>query len=192
MAPPYTLSPMAANTNPVPKRAEGALIVPVDVPVPVRRLRDRMDPAAAEGVPAHITLLYPFMPPTAVDEVIRRELERIIAAEPVFPFTLGRVERWPDVVYLAPEPDAPFRRLIAALIEAFPDYPPYGGVYDQMVPHLTIAQDPRPDWLAAAERALPAMLPIPAVAREALLLGHLPEQPWETHLHLPLGSAPAR
>lgn len=178
---------MAANANPAARQAEGALIVPVDVPVPVRRLRDRMDPAAAQGVPAHITLLYPFMPPTAVDDATRRELERIIAGEPVFSFTLERVERWPEVVYLAPEPDAPFRRLIAALTKAFPDYPPYGGAHDDTVPHLTIAQDPRADWLEAAERALPAMLPIPAVAREALLLGHLPEQPWETHLHLPLG-----
>jgi 2'-5' RNA ligase len=178
---------MAANTDPAARQPEGALIVPVDVPVPVRRLRDRMDPAAAQGVPAHITLVYPFMPPSAVDEATRRELDRIIASEPVFPFTLARVGRWPDVVFLVPEPDAPFRRLIAALTEAFPDYPPYGGAYDESVPHLTIAQDPRPDWLDAAERALPAMLPIPAVAREALLLGHLPEQRWETHLHLPLG-----
>jgi 2'-5' RNA ligase len=174
---------MAANTS----LAEGGLILPVDVPVPVRRLRDRMDPSAAQGVPAHVTLIYPFMHPAAMDEATRRRLEQIIAAEPAFSFALTRVGRWPDVVYLAPDPDEPFRRLIAALTDAFPDYPPYGGVHDEVVPHVTVAADPRPDWLDAAERALPAMLPIRAVAREALLVGHLPEQPWETHLHLPLG-----
>ena len=45
---------------------ESAIIVPVQVPVAVGRLRDRMDPSAAQGVPAHVTLLYPFMPPEAL------------------------------------------------------------------------------------------------------------------------------
>lgn len=171
---------------------EGALIIPVDVPVPVRRLRDRMDPVAAQGVPAHITLLYPFIPPAAVEDDTRRTLEQIFASEPVFSFALTRVARWPDVVYLEPEPDEPFRRLIGALTAAFPGYPPYGGAHADVVPHLTIAQDQPADYLDAAEHALPAMLPIRDVAREALLLGHLPTQPWQTHLHLPLGAAPAR
>jgi 2'-5' RNA ligase len=171
---------------------EGALIVPVEVPVAVRRLRDRMDPAAAQGVPAHVTLIYPFMPPEALDRAARHELERIIAAEPAFPFRLTRVARWPEVVYLVPEPDEPFRRLITALTDAFPEYPPYGGAYADVMPHLTIAQDAWPEYLAAAEHALPAMLPIRDVAREALLLSHLPAQPWQTHLHLPLGAPPAR
>ncbi len=171
---------------------EGALIIPVDVPVPVRRLRDRMDPSAAQGVPAHVTLLYPFMPPEALDDDTRRRLAQIVASEPVFSFVLARVARWPNVVYLVPEPDAPFRRLIGALGEAFPDYPPYGGAHSEVVPHLTIAADQPPDYLAAAEHALPGMLPIRDVAREALLLGHKPAQPWQTHLHLPLGAPAGR
>jgi 2'-5' RNA ligase len=174
---------MAANATP----AEGGIIVPVDVPVPVRRLRDRMDPSAVQGVPAHVTLIYPFMHPAEIDAATRRRLEQIVAGEPSFSFALTRVGRWPDVVYLAPEPDEPFRRLIAALADGFPDYPPYGGAYDEIVPHVTVAADPRPDWLDAAERALPAMLPIRDVAREALLVGHLGGGPWQTHLHLPLG-----
>lgn len=166
---------------------EGAIIVPVEVPIPVRRLRDRMDPSAAQGVPAHVTLIYPFMAPDALNDSVRADIERIVAGEPAFPFTLTRVGRWPDVVYLVPEPEEPFRRLIAALSAAFPDFPPYGGAHETVVPHLTVAQDPRPGYLAAAEHALPAMLPIRDVAREAWLIAHTAEQPWHTHWRLPLG-----
>lgn len=168
-----------------PPAAEGAIIVPVSLPVAIRRLRDRMDFAASQGVPAHVTLLYPFMPPEQLDDDELRKIQRIVSAQPAFPFSLSRIGRWPDLIYLAPEPDEPFRRLSEELIEAFPDYPPYGGVHEELVPHVTIVENPRSDYLAAAEHALPAMLPVRAVAREVLLLGHQPGRPWQTHLHLP-------
>jgi 2'-5' RNA ligase len=168
---------------------ESAVIVPVQVPVAVNRLRDRMDPSAAQGVPAHVTLLYPFMPPDQLKEDVRRLLEGIVASEPVFTFALTSVQRWPNVVWLAPEPDDPFRRLTGALAAAFPDYPPYEGAHPEVVPHLTVAQDVPDDWYAAAEHALPAVLPIRDIAREAWLVGHTPEQPWHTLWRLPLGEA---
>lgn len=171
------------------KPIESALIVPVELPVAMRRLRDRMDPSAAEGVPPHVTLVYPFLPPEALDDETRSTVARIIAAEPAFTFRLTEVRRWPEVVYLPPEPSEPFHRLIVALAAAFPDYPPYGGVHAEVVPHLTIAQDPRAEWLAAAERALPAMLPVREVAREAWLIAHGPERPWQMVWKLPLGDA---
>ena len=56
-----------------------------------------------------------------------------------------------------------------------------------MVPHLTIAQDERLDWLVAAERALPALLPIPDVAREAQLMVMDQSGRWSTFWRMPLG-----
>jgi 2'-5' RNA ligase len=166
---------------------ESAIIVPVQVPVAVNRLRDRMDPSAAQGVPAHVTLIYPFMPPDRLKDDVRRQIEQIVAAERSFAFTLKSVGRWPNVVYLAPDPAEPFRRLTQALAQAFPDYPPYAGAHADVVPHLTIAQDVPADYMDAAEHALPALLPIRDVAREAWLIGHTPEQPWHTLWRLPLG-----
>jgi 2'-5' RNA ligase len=171
---------------------ESAIIVPVQVPVAVNRLRDRMDPSAAVGVPAHVTLIYPFMPVYQLKDDVRRRIEGIIASEPAFPFQLTSVQRWPTVVYLAPEPADPFRRLTASLAEAFPDYPPYEGIHENVVPHLTIAQDVPDEYYAAAEHALPGMLPIRDFAREAWLIGHTPDQPWHTLWHLPFGSTPLR
>src|SRR3954447_9134850 len=168
---------------------ESAIIVPVNVPVGVNRLRERMDPSAADGVPAHVTLIYPFMPPSELKDDVRRRVEEIVAAEPSFPFTLAAVRRWPDVVYLEPQPDEPFRRLTKALAEAFPDYPPYRGAYDEVIPHLTVAADAPDDYYDAAEHALPAFLPVRDVAREAWLIGHTPDQSWHTLWRLPLGGA---
>src|SRR3954462_5457981 len=121
---PYTLR--AVETKPAPTAeleqptrretvGESAIIVPVNVPVGVNRLRERMDPAAADGAPAHITLVYPFIPPSELNGDGPRRLEATIEADPSFPFVLGPVRRWPDVVYLEPDPDAPFRRLTEAL-----------------------------------------------------------------------------
>jgi 2'-5' RNA ligase len=166
---------------------ESAIIVPVQLPVAVGRLRDRMDPSAVDGVPAHVTLIYPFMSVDGLTDDVRREIEGIIASQPAFAFRLTSVGRWPNVVYLTPEPDEPFRRLTQALAKAFPDYPPYEGVHQTIVPHLTIAQDVPDDYYSAAEHALPAMLPIRDVAREAWLIGHTPAQPWHTLWRLPFG-----
>jgi 2'-5' RNA ligase len=184
---PYTLSNV--DSKPESRAGESAIIVPVQVPVAIGRLRDRMDPSAAQGVPAHITLLYPFMAPDGLKDDVRRSIEQIIAGEPAFPFQLTTVRRWPNVVWLEPQPAEPFRRLTGALSAAYPDFPPYEGAHPEVIPHLTIAQDVPDDYLAAAEHALPQMLPIRDVAREAWLIGHTPEQPWHTLWRLPLGQS---
>ena len=171
------------------RTGESAIIVPVRVPVAVSRLRDRMDPSAAEGVPAHVTLLYPFMAPERLGDDVRRAIEDIVGAEPAFPVVFNAVRRWSNVVYLEPEPADPFRRLTAALAAAFPEYPPYGAAYDEVIPHLTVAQDVPEEFFAAAEHALPGLLPIRDVVHEAWLIGHTPEQPWHTLWRLPLGQA---
>jgi 2'-5' RNA ligase len=182
----------AVELGPATRRAtvgESAIIVPVIVPVAVQRLRERMDPSAADGVPAHVTLIYPFMPPSDLKDDVRRRVEEIVASEPAFPFVLGAVRRWPTVVYLEPSPDDPFRRLTNALAAAFPGYPPYEGVHAEVIPHVTVAAEAPEDYYAAAEHALPGMLPIRDVAREAWLIGHTPEQAWHTLWRLPLGAA---
>jgi len=46
----------------------------------VRRFRERLDPSARLGVPAHITVLYPFIPPAGLDAAVLGQLERLFAA----------------------------------------------------------------------------------------------------------------
>jgi 2'-5' RNA ligase len=179
----------AAAVSPPTPMAGSGIFIPVEVPVGVKRLRDRMDPSAARGVPAHITLLDPFMPRGSISAAIIERVRQIVADEPTFPFTLAGVGRWRNVVYLAPEPAEPFSRLTSALAAAFPEYPPYGGAFDVVVPHLTIAADAPESYLAAAEHALPQMLPFRAVAREAWLIGHEPASGSAILARFPLATA---
>ena len=48
----------------LPGMPESAILVPVPEAGPVvGRLRARLDRSASRGVPAHVTVLYPFVPP---------------------------------------------------------------------------------------------------------------------------------
>lgn len=135
----------------------------------VATLRSRFDPSSALGVPAHVTVLHPFMPPAQVTPgVLARAAAALLGLEP-FHFLLARVQRFPGVLYLAPEPAAPFVALTEALVRAFPAFPPFGGVHERIVPHLTVAQgDERTLQPAEAElrAALRAHGPVSATCRE--------------------------
>jgi 2'-5' RNA ligase len=105
----------------------------------VKPFRDRYDPSAAAGVPAHITLLHPFKPPDEINEGVLDNLRRCIAGFAPFEFSLASIRRFPDAIYLAPEPDEPFRQLTLAIWKRYPEAPPYGGKWSDIIPHLSVA-----------------------------------------------------
>ncbi len=65
------------------------------------------------------------------------------------------VRRWPTVLYLAPSPDTPLRALTQAVVERFPSYPPYEGEFDDVIPHLTVADLENTDQLDAISNRFP-------------------------------------
>jgi 2'-5' RNA ligase len=141
----------------------------------VRPFRAKYDPSAAAGMLAHITLLYPFKPPDEIGEAVIEKLTRCFAGFRSFDFSLTTTRRFPGgVLYLAPEPDEPFRRLTLAIWDCFPATPPYGGRYSNIVPHLTVAElsVEREVERTAAEFARTAedKLPIRAIATEIALM----------------------
>lgn len=70
---------------------ESALLVAVPAAEPaVARHRSRLDTSAAVGVPAHITVLYPFLPPDLIDADTLATLARLFASVPGFRFTLDQ------------------------------------------------------------------------------------------------------
>ena len=87
----------------------------------VRPFRDRYDPSAAEGVPAHITVLYPFKSPDKIDDATLCQLrDYFLCLEPI-PFSLSTIGRLPtEVLYLVPQPDEPFRQLTLSISEFVP------------------------------------------------------------------------
>jgi 2'-5' RNA ligase len=161
------------------------LIVPVPHAEPiVGKHRMRYDPTAAEGVPAHITVLAPFLTreETAQEDVDR--LRALFAAEPAFEFSLARVAAFPGVLYLAPEPAEPFVELTEAVWRNWPGRPPYGGAYEEVVPHLTVAAGDHP--FAGLREELGPRLPITAAAREVWLIARLEPQWWSCVERFPL------
>jgi len=91
------------------------------------------------GAPPHITLLYPWMPPALIDEKVLTELARLLVGFPSFDFSLGLGWFGCEVLLLVPEDPAPFVRLTKAIICRWPDFPYYGGDYDSIEPHVSLA-----------------------------------------------------
>jgi len=139
--------------------AQSAFILRVREAEPfVAALRERFDPVARLGVPAHITLLYPFASPERITPAMFKEVRAIAVSVRAFPFRLARIKRFPDTLYLAPEPVEPFLELTERLARQFPEFPPYEGKFDSIIPHLTVAQG-TPEELHAAEVELRAHWP---------------------------------
>ncbi|MBA3844016.1 MAG: 2'-5' RNA ligase family protein [Actinobacteria bacterium] len=116
-----------------------ALIVAVpEAEAFVGEIRRAHDWSASVGVPAHITILFPFATPEDVDE---SELAAVFARLPGFGFELSSVERFEDgVTWLRPTPSEPFLALTGAVVRRWPEYPPYEGVHETVIPHLTVAE----------------------------------------------------
>jgi 2'-5' RNA ligase len=136
------------------------------------------------GAPVHVTLLIPFGPVDA----FRDELRELFGAAAPFSFRLDRVERFPETTWLAPDPTEPFVALTEALFERFPDYPPYGGIHDEIIPHLTIVSRADPALLAQAEAELAPLLPIEARAEEVLALEKRADGVWHRRETFRLGT----
>jgi 2'-5' RNA ligase len=156
----------------------------------VKSYRDQFDPSAALGIPAHVTVLYPFYPPVVAPAVIAR-LAALFAEFAPFDFSVTELRRFPGVLYLAPEPEAPFSALTHRVAEAFPDYPPYGGKYADVVPHLTLAQfedtGQLEDVAAHFQAACGWRLPL-TLRAEAVTLMDNDRGAWRVAATFPLGS----
>jgi 2'-5' RNA ligase len=122
----------------------------------IRRVHDW---SAGVGVPAHITILFPFAAPDQVDE---SELAAVFGTHSSFDFELSSVERFEaGVTWLRPTPSEPFLALTDAVARRWPEYLPYEGVHETVIPHLTVAE---------IDVALQLDRPIPAHAHEVQLI----------------------
>jgi 2'-5' RNA ligase len=165
-----------------------ALIVEVPEAEPlVGEWRARHDWSAQHGVPAHITLLFPFVAVEHVDSVLLDELRRLFETQAAFPFSLPRVARFPEVAWLAPEPPEPFSRLTDLIVERYPAYPPYEGIHDVVIPHLTVAEGDVA-LQDEVEAALTPHLPIAAAAREVTMIVEDEAGYWHAGPRFALGS----
>jgi hypothetical protein len=170
---------------------EAALVVLVpEVDPIVAPFRQKYDFSAVLGVPAHITINYPFLPGIAPNEKLHRELEELFAMVKPFQCTFNRIARLPDLLYLPPDPATPFIQLITLVADHFPESPPYEGAFDEIIPHLTVAQSEDEEALESVEQELAVLslgiLPLSIQVERAWLIDHRAGK-WQLVRSYPLG-----
>ena len=170
---------------------ESALVVLVpEAEAIVGRLRQRYDPSAAVEIPAHITINYPFLPGEPVDTATIDQLRVLFSRFPSLRFSLIEARQFFDTVYLAPHPDGPFMELIQAVVAQYPQSPPYGGIFAEVVPHMSLAQSENAAELELVLREFApgseGRLPIEAAANEVTLMDNRNGR-WKKRLAFRLG-----
>jgi 2'-5' RNA ligase len=165
------------------------LIVPfLEVEPRIERLLERYLPVWSLGVPAHVTLLFPFPTSDDLDATALAALTGLFAATPAITARLVDVGQFPDVLYLAPEPRDWFVGLTETLSARF-GLLPYGGQHAEIVPHLSVARQSDPAVRAEIARALRSLLPIETVVREVWLMDEEQDGHWHRAATFPLGAA---
>lgn len=169
---------------------ETGLILPVPEFEDFIQEHRKHNPAVSpEGVPAHLTLLYPFLPPGRCDEV-HGDVEAFFAEVEPFEFELTEVAWFDDrVVFLAPADPTPFVQLTEQLIARWTQCIPYGGRHaGKHVPHLTLGIEGTPEEMASLAEAAEKLLPVRCRAEQAWLMIGTPHPPeWEVKRRFDFG-----
>ena len=169
-----------------------AVVVRAHLPVGLERIRRRRVGSAAVGVPAHATLLHPFIEPEDLAPAVRRRLRDVAAGHRPFDYRQDLIAEWPDAIYVAVEPVEPFVRLHRDLQAAFPDWPIYGAGADfEFEPHITVAD--RQGKLEPGVREDAAWRVLPRVASAAAIdvIATRSDGRWRLVWRIPLGRRPA-
>lgn len=170
-----------------------ALIVAVPAADPVvGSFRSVLDSGATAGVPAHVTILYPFMPVDALDADVIGELSALFAGIAAFEFSLRSIAWFgQQVVYVRPEPDVMLRQLTKRVFERWPRWAPYGGAHADPTPHLTIGDNGDLPAMERAAHAVSRRLPIDVtVAEVELYAGTAAPGSWHRRMTFPLRTQP--
>jgi 2'-5' RNA ligase len=165
-----------------------AIVVEVPAAEPVlSRWRAKFEGSATLGLPAHITVLAPFLPEARLRDGVVDRLAELCRGVPAQDVSFARTDRFPGVLYLEPEPDEALRELTAAIAREWPEAPPYGGRFVDVVPHLTVALGAFDSPFEAVEAALQPELPIRAHLADACIYVFDGER-WRHRARLPFGT----
>jgi hypothetical protein len=116
--------------------------------------------------------------PTAI-VVLTPEAEPLAGAVYREHSNAGREGMTPHVTLVVP---------IEALTAEFPDYPPYEGIHDDVVPHVTVAESQDRELLDRIRSELEPRLPIDCRAAATTLVERGSDLRWRPRMSYPLGS----
>jgi 2'-5' RNA ligase len=151
----------------------------------------RYAPDTLYRVPAHLTVLYPFVPYEQLDNACTR-LHQICGDIVPFDVTIAGYAEFPGVIYMPPRNPQPIKDVFRRIYRQFPECPPYRGAFgDDITPHLTIGEFDSEEEQQAARAAMPRYTPITFRVKKLHVLYGIDHiaLPWLTHTVIPLGKA---
>jgi len=154
---------------------QSVILIPTPLADPViGEWRRKYDQVVLHGIPSHITLLFPFKEPSKINDEVIQKLNKIFSNVKQFSFILGKINTFPSVVFLEPNPREKFITLTEKIVDIFPENPPWEGKYPSINPHTTIANisdSKKIDSLKfEIEAGISKKLPIQCMAEEAWLM----------------------
>jgi 2'-5' RNA ligase superfamily protein len=132
--------------------------------------RIRLDPWAPLGVPAHITLLAPFLPVEAIDDAVVDRVRSIWTRRKALQLVLVRVAQIPGAIALLPGETTPLEDVTADLLAEWPELGSQVRSGSDRPYHLTIACRDDRALLAELLEELAPKLPLRADLRSLVLL----------------------
>lgn len=173
-----------------PTEPPTGIAIPIRIPARLARIRRRSDTAALAGARAHVTVLFPFAPVRRLGPEDRVALATIAGRIDPFEVRFERVRRFDgELVWIEPDPAEPFLRLTADVADRWPAFPPYGGRFETLIPHLTVVESETVP-LEPIETEVRAAAPFSARATRMELWRQDDAGRWHPHWVLPLGVRP--
>ncbi|SNQ51378.1 conserved hypothetical protein [Frankia canadensis] len=170
----------------MPTRGQTAVVVPV--PVADRLLQEvasSHSQAVRQGVAAHVSLLYPFLDASVVDDEVLGWLREFAARTRPIAVEFLDVVPAPGFVHL---PVPALRPLVAGLRARWPQVVPYGGRFGaDPAPHVTLAMGLAADDGAAVAARVRRFLPLTSSADHVWIVAY--DEGWSLVETFPLRGA---
>lgn len=156
----------------MPREGATALVVPVPEADPLLAAVAARFPDAVRPLPAHVTLLYPFLPADALDDQVLAALDEVFADRPPMSVEFTECRRSTGFAALLPDPVDGLSALVGDLRRRWPELLPYDGRFGTDVDlHVTVALNTAEATAEAVAREIvPEYTPIRAELREAWLI----------------------
>jgi 2'-5' RNA ligase superfamily len=138
------------------------LLITPDAESLVGRWRAEHDYAARFGIPAHVTVRTPFLPPERWRDPAFSLLARFLPTD----LTLARLENRPGGLVIIVEPDDELRDITRAVTMSWPALPPHKGNRPDLAYHMTVVRTANDRIRSEAAEALAPRLPLRVTGTE--------------------------
>jgi hypothetical protein len=138
------------------------LLITPDAEPLVGRWRAEHDDAARFGIPAHVTVRTPFLPPEQWRDPALSSLESFLPVE----VTLARLEDRPGGLVVVVEPDDVLREITEAVGLQWPTLLPHKGNRPDLAYHITVVRTEDDLIRSQAREAIAPRLPLNVTGTE--------------------------